>query len=64
MLQERIVQALDQEELRRRIQSNGPKSAERFSIDHCAQELLGFLRQVYEEAQIQEQTARTWMAAS
>lgn len=49
MLKDRILQALDQEETRRRIQNNGPKTAERFSIDHCAEELLSFLRQVREE---------------
>ena len=60
MLKDQILRALDQQELRRRIQNNGPKTAERFSIDHCAGELLGFLEQVHEETS--EETPHPWVA--
>lgn len=49
MLRDRILQALNQEGMRRQIRNNGPKTAERFSIDRCARELLSFLGEVNAE---------------
>jgi glycosyltransferase involved in cell wall biosynthesis len=48
-MRDQIVRLIEDRELRERLQANGPKTAEAFSVERSARQLLEFLREVYEE---------------
>jgi glycosyltransferase involved in cell wall biosynthesis len=48
-MRDQLVRLIHNRELRETLQLNGPKTAERFSVDSSARQLLEFLKEVYEE---------------
>jgi len=48
-IQDQVLRLIQNRELREALQLNGPKTAERFSVESSARQLLEFLREVHEE---------------
>lgn len=48
-IRDQVMRLIQDHELRQRLQSNGPRTAETFSVERSARQLLDFLREVYEE---------------